>query len=99
METAKSYYLIALSKILPNAPSAGVIIEEGKKGYLPYVLVHATVGNRLLTFYRVVDPDDQIQFGRLYLIEIDGMDFDVPEIDFMEIFNNDPCREVLLKKQ
>ncbi|WP_338669200.1 hypothetical protein [Pseudodesulfovibrio methanolicus] len=64
---------------------------------MPYVLVTAEVGGRRLTFHRVVDLEDQEAFGRLVLTEIDGEKIKLPNIDLMELFNSDPCRDVLLK--
>lgn len=54
----RSYYLAALSTIVPNAKLAEITIEEGKweKTELPYVFVHAKIGEDLFTFYRVTKP-------------------------------------------
>ena len=97
-----SYYSTAASKLVPivdNIAPDSITVEKGPEGYVPHIMVHVSIDGHMYSFYRSTDKNEARVFGTLSLSRIDGKPIELPDINLMEIFNNDPCRDILLKKQ
>lgn len=101
-EDRVSMYLVAESRLIPENIKVlpkEITVERLGGDSIPNALVHVKVEGHVYSFSRVEEENGGRVFGFLNLYQIDGESINVPEVDLMEIFNNDPCRDVLLKKQ
>ena len=101
-EQVVSYSYTAESRLVPVvddiAPDS-ITVKKGPEGYVPHVMVHVRIDGHVYSFYRSTGKSEAPVFGLLSLSRIDGKPIKLPDIDLMEVFNSDPCRDILLKKQ
>ena len=91
-DEVKSYYLVALSRILPRAKIERVVVEERPSDDYPYEVVHVTIAGKVLTCHRGVGEHARGAFGRFCPVRFDGRDlYKLPAPEIME----GPCRAIL----
>ena len=91
-DEVKSYYLIALSRILPRGEIERVVVDERPSDDYPYEMVHVTIEGKVLTCRRGISESARVVLGRFCPVSYDGRDlYRLPAPEFME----GPCRSIL----
>jgi hypothetical protein len=94
--SAPSFYLNALSRIVPTGTLGDITFRHGPEGVLPHVMVSAKVGSHTLLFFRPIRESDIKAFGALSLTKTDGKEIAIsPAHDLLSIVQKDPCRSIL----
>jgi hypothetical protein len=99
-DKVRSYYLTALSRVLPHGKPGRIDIEKGEEGYVPYIMVHVHIGDDVVSFHRTLGVTAQDVFGRLHPARLNGIPIDVSKLPFPEeVFESDPCRSILMDRK